>query len=298
MTIVPTSRWKPTLENDKPTLENDFNLKIRDEHDAKKKLIWTNPHLNSAITPYIPSEDDKELLAACQAALENVNLNSLDGFNPEVFFTTNDVSVIIFSQVDPQTLSRCTKVSRAFHLVTKNQTIWANQLANFLPNAKPLGSEICIFSTQQQFQIIYKKINDLRKPYYARFDYIKERSNTIMAALKPLNAEFNDLGGNEALGNLKPRFLKIVAERELQNNFVGQCLLRENLKKTDEFRLYSLIDEIQNLRLMMGMLDMNNFTLPLESMQATAYLDQVSNAIEVLIPAAFDQEKFNKTIQQ
>ena len=169
-----------------PTLENNFILGIGVEYDAQSTILWRNPRSISKITPYIPSEDDKELLASCEAAFKNVNLNSLDGFNTEALFTTNDVSVIIFSQVDPQTLSRCTKVSRAFHWVTKNPTIWENQLANFLPNAQPLGSNICIFSTQQQFQIIYKKIDDLRKPYHARMDYVKERIKTIIAELKPL----------------------------------------------------------------------------------------------------------------
>ena len=137
------------------------------------------------ITPYIPSENDTALLASCEAAFKNVNPL---GFTPEAFFMTNDVSVIIFSQVDPQTLSSCTKVSKSFHWITKNQIIWQNQLTNLLPNVKPLGSEICIFSPQQQFQIIYKKIDGLRKPYQARIDYIKERTVDIKAEIKSLES--------------------------------------------------------------------------------------------------------------
>ena len=91
---------------------------------------------------------------------------------------------------------------------------------------------------------------------------------------------------------------KIVAERQIQNNWVEQRKLHEELKNTDEFRVFFLIDEIGNLRYQMGRLDTQNFTLPAESMQANTYLDRVSNAIEVLIPAEFDQEKFAQTIQQ
>ena len=281
-----------------PTLENNFDLRIEAQRDSRSQVLWKNPHMNSVITPYIPSDGDQALLESCKAAFEKVN--PLAALTPEAVFMTNDVSVIIFSLVDPQTLSRCTKVSKSFHWVTKNQTIWRNQLASLVPNAKPLGAEVCIFSTQQQFQIIYKKINDLRKPYYAIMDYLKERIPTIIAELKLLGAEVEALGGNEAVETAEERLQEIVDKKQLQNDWGAQDKLKQELMKTDEFRILFLNGrrKMGDLRLQLIKFDRQNITAPVESIQINHYLDRLTNAIEGLIPASIIQDKFEDAIRQ
>ena len=89
-----------------------------------------------------------------------------------------------------------------------------------------------------------------------------------------------------------------MAERELQNDFNGQLQLRVELKETDEFRAVLLGDQIGQLRLQVGTFDSDNYGRPVESIQQDRYLGLLSNAIEVLIPATFNQEKFEEAIRQ
>ncbi len=287
-----------------PTLENHFGLSIAQEYDpdCENPLVWQNPYLNLAITPYIPS-GDKELVASCQTVFNDMRNSSVvtldESIKLEVFLWTNDVSVLIFSQLDLVTLSSCSKVSKCFHWITKASFIWAKQLTNLLPNVKPLKPEVCIFSTQQQFQIIYTKINDYKKPYFARFDRIKETSLTLKNELKQVTSKFIVFGGPNALTDATQKLNDLFIENRIQNDWFQQRVLWKDLEQTEEFQALYLSKQMIHLKSRINSKTGENFDGSIASIHEGSELARVLNAINFLIPSAIDnQEQFEKVIQQ
>lgn len=301
-----------------PSLDNLFGLTIGDEYEydynsgtsevgdhdhgsttsfetSGGRVVWSNPHLKSAITPYIPNEDN-ELIGSCNQTF-NVAIQKLaltqEELNEQFFL--HDCSVFIFSQLDLPSLICCTKVSKCFHVITKRSLIWENQLVNLLPKVKPLSSQICIFSPQNQFQIIYKKIRDHQKPFIAKFEHTLEQCRAWKQELIQLEQEYEAIGGKNAHEIAKDKFQAIAIERNLENNFQGLIKLGQE----DEFNPMRLKKKIAGLDYNLNSFTGGTFDGSYESITDESLLGRILDVIHHKIIATFDdQDKFEETIRQ
>ncbi len=64
-------------------------------------------------------------------------------------------------------------------MASKFPLIWECQLIKLLPNVKIIPTDTCIFSHEEQFKIIFKRINDELKPYIWQFNHNNETLNIL-----------------------------------------------------------------------------------------------------------------------
>lgn len=143
---------------------------------------WVNPYSRSTIKPYVPS-DSQELVKICADAytkyLKEPNFDTTGA----LFYELKEPFVVIFSNLDPKSLANFSEVSKCCYLAIKPPIIWELQMNKLLPNVKILPTELCQFSCEQQFKIIFKRVHDELKPYISKL----KRNNEVLNELRGSN---------------------------------------------------------------------------------------------------------------
>ncbi len=178
-----------------PSLSNYFYIEID---------LLANPYLRSTIKPYIPS-DDQEFIKSSgrvyQSYLRSFNLDNTGA----IFYELKDPFALTFSLLGPKDLAHFSQVSKCCFLASKFPLIWECQFIKLLPNVKIIPTDACIFSHEEQFKIIFKRINDELKPYIWQFN----RNNEILNELR---------GSNGMSGTIDDAWRKYVKAVETKNN--------------------------------------------------------------------------------
>jgi len=159
---------------------------------------------SSIIQPYLPS-DNQDLVKACQAAYSRYyQAASFDDTGAKFGFNQHALRNA-FAYLDVRDLVKFSKASKCCYLVTKTDQIWEDQLNKFLPKTQFLSMNVCSFSPEQQFKIIFKRINDELKPYITQFNENNETlcrlmgSNEMNGEIAIVRESFESSGGEEAL---------------------------------------------------------------------------------------------------
>jgi hypothetical protein len=288
---------RPTLP---PTLENYFNLNIGHEYDwvpcpsapgeenpASSMLeitLWKNPHLGSLITSYIPVE----------------SLN----FNPTIqsgFFNNIDVMVVVLSSLDLKNVINCSTVCKSFYTALKSDSIWRVQLCQFLPNVTVIAPNLCIFNPQQQFSIIFKRIENECKPYIAKFNRNQELSIVLLNELKTLELQYQEAGGETAACRYDRRIANVYTQfmNNPQNNPADlHAQIMAYHQNSSDYSAHMLSFRIKTLKHRLQRLLGANYDGTTKSIDPNSIQGQIMNAIKMLVPNAFDnQEKFEDVIR-
>jgi hypothetical protein len=272
----------PTLENFSGlNLENFFGLNIGNEYVSKENGLgiytkWANPHLQqdsffetptlSAISPYIPGES---LQFAFTAPSE---------------FWHQDTTVVILSNLDLKTLVNCSTVCKFFYSASKADFIWRNQLWNLLPNVTNVPPNLCIFTPEQQYKVIFKRIQNECKPYIAKFNRNEELGNNWLNELKTLELQCQEAGGEAAAA----RYIDLLSQGNVENS-----------ENCPDYPASELNAKIAVLRYTLSRMFGANYNGTIESIDPNSVQGQILNAINILVPNAFNnQEKFESVIDK
>lgn len=154
-----------------PHFDNNYFVDFVDPSDS----AWVNPHRGS-IKPYIPKHELTQLF----------NLSALFDNVSHVF--CSDFFRQYYSTVEPIDLCSLSEVSKSCYLATKADLIWNVQLKKLLPNVTPLSKIESLFISRHQFQIIFKRLHDTKKPFRAQLQHNFERINELKSSLLQLEA--------------------------------------------------------------------------------------------------------------
>ncbi len=277
-----------------PTLENFFGLNIGNEYttsDVGTGVItrWTNPHLQQdsafvipttyAITPYIPGDSQKFAFTA-----------------PSEFWN-QDITVIILSNLDLKTLVNCSTVCKSFYSASKVDRIWRVQLYNLLPNVTNMAPNLCIFTPEQQYKVIFKKIQNECKPYMAKFTRNQEGAQNLLNELKTLEVQFQKAGGEEAASRFYQQHIHLHWENESLDYESGKTMAIQNFP--NDYSAAQMKTKIAVLQNGLSALCGANYNGTIESIDPNSFQGAILNAINVLVPNAFnDQETFESVIEK
>ncbi len=170
------------------SLSNYFFIDMQTNETTKRSIAyktknnWVNPYSHSTIKPYVPG-DSQEFVKICEDAYTKYSqtLNYNNTGTP--VYEAKDPFVIIFAHLDPKNLANFSEVSKCCYLATKPPIIWKSQMTKLLPNVKILPTQLCQFSTEQQFKIIFKRISDELKPYICKL----KRNYEVLSELRGPN---------------------------------------------------------------------------------------------------------------
>ncbi len=149
------------------TIKNNFGVNFH-AYDRAGQQIWTNPYVNRP--PFIPSTDST-LIESCQKVAELAN--PAEGS----VFLLDPVVKIVLASLDLKTLTEMPQVCKSLYIAIKSDSIWAAQFRQFFSKVQPLTKSP--FSTEEQFKIYFRAMNDAKKPYKAQL----EKNNEILAKL-------------------------------------------------------------------------------------------------------------------
>jgi|ERR1700722_12419630 len=196
--------------------------KIRAIIDSPPFTITKQP--NPYETPYIPSSQ--------------LQISSFDDSSglPYVLKNIPDVVMPIADSLKPQDLANLAEVSKACYLATKVLDIWEDQLQKLLPAVTKSPT----FDAEDQFKIIYKRINDWPKALRYAFDYNNKLlgrlggligrawENSQVAKLDLTTAREEDAKWMTSLNNFQQiptseeEFKSLFNEREVRNKQITQ----------------------------------------------------------------------------
>ena len=278
-----------------PSLENHFGIPIQDEkqplnnHDSQMVVVWTNDHL--VVKPYNPPADDSELIKACTKTY-NSNFLAIANLSPAASTLMNQgAAVALLARLEPKDIANFSEVSKCFFLATKKgynlqikeDAIWDVQLAKLLPNVKKIPSELCTFSPEQQFKIVYKRINDERKCFVTKLKRNEETCKNLKQMIQQTSKQFEEALTTAGGRDCKKR---IIEERKLYSVADMKVLNLHMQCKSYQSQLFAISGEMEENGVVRH--------LGTGSMQS-----RLLNAIKILVPTAFDnQNKFNETIQK
>ena len=196
-------------------------------------VVDSNPLKASIIQPYIPF-DNQELVKACQEVYTKYWETPLFNETGALFHFHRDALPIAFVYLHPKDLVNFSEVDKCCYLATKTDAIWENQLKKLLPNTQIMPMQVCCFSPEHQFKIIFKKIKDELKPYIAQL----EENNKTLCELIGSNGKsgeidrawerYQQFGGESAKG----RYENLVDVAYANNQYL-------DLYKTDGYKANS-----------------------------------------------------------
>ncbi len=196
--------------------------------------VWRNPHIDRAITPYIPSEQDEAFQATSLLRLNDMYYDRESISSAESFFLHHDVVVISLGELDLKSVIVFSEVNKCFYLAAKQDIVWQAQLSNLLPGVIPIAPNLCIFSPKQQFQILYKKIKDESKVYHTESDHLRTRGPFNQGRGK-LN-EIDNPGLYKSLKESGDRYLKQldnIVKVLIPNAFNNQTKFEEVIRQAE-----------------------------------------------------------------
>ncbi len=198
---IPTSNSteQPSIINNFFHLLHSFDWDKGEWHDHSK---------DQSNTPHIPAPADEVLHAVCVAEFNKKTRipGTLTTF--EQFLLNTDSIVVILTNLDLKTLLNCSEVSKCFYLATKAEIVWEAQLFSFLPNVTPIPLSNCVFTTSQQFQIVYKAVKNAKKPFIAKLEHEHARYLSLKGPNGELEQTWNQFqaaGGMEAYERVNQR---------------------------------------------------------------------------------------------
>jgi hypothetical protein len=157
---------------------------------------WINVPKAHVIKPYFPSDNEK--LADIFEKKILLNTGSAD----EILHIHAHALGKIFVTLSAKDLAAFSQVSKSCYLIAKDHNIWKEQLSEFLPNVKCIANKLTSLSPEQQFKIIYVRIKDELKPYFAQYQKNKELALSLMGPngkIAQALQHFQSLGGEEAI---------------------------------------------------------------------------------------------------
>ena len=272
-----------------PSLSNYFSI----------NMDPANPYLRSTIKPYIPS-NDQELIKSFERAYQSYSRSfNLDNTGA-IFYELKDPLILTFSLLDPKDLAHFSEVSKCCFLATKIPLIWECQLIKHLSNVSiTIPNVACSSSHEERFKIMFKRINDERKPYIWQFN----RNNEILNELR---------GPNGMNGTIHKAWQSYEQSIEIESNCRRLSVLRNRgLLSRELFPDLMMLgyiirqsnNEIRNKHRDYICLDGERIFLAGSNYDGTAEtIDPVSqqgrllNAKNILVPNAFNDPDQYKTI--
>ncbi len=257
---------------------------------------YSYPSHSSIIRPYVPS-DNRELVKACQETYKKYFLTPLFNETGALFHFHRDALSFAFVYLHPKDLVNFSEVDKCCYLATKTDAIWENQLKKLLPNTQIMPMQVCCFSPEHQFKIIFKKINNALMPYIVQF----AKNNVILRRLRGPNGmdgeidskwkNYEQLGGNPA----RLRYLSIV--NNAFNN--GQPIDWEGLQDTDDCKAALIYGHYTDLNESRIHLAGNAYDGTIESIDPNSQQGRCLRVInEVLVAENFNnQDEFEIVIQ-
>jgi hypothetical protein len=272
-----------------PNLENHFGVPFYNPFSSPG---WNNPYARAIIKPYVPS-DDQEMALTCQKVLNSNMPDILTGADNATGskFSFDPVTRNVMSLLDPKDLANFSEASKCCYSASKANFIWEVQLHKIFPNVKVMNNSLCSFSSEQQFKIYFKRMNDELKPYICQFklqdDLLKGlrgpngMDGTIDAAWKDMVQNGGIEDANEAL------------------NYVEAPWNFPNANEFQRSRVQGALYIYRRLNYERIAFAGDNYNGTVETIAPSSYQGRCLTAINILVPKAFDdQERFEKTMQR
>jgi hypothetical protein len=164
-----------------PTPSNNYCVNFEDHYQVRDKELdkltvyyWSNPYARTqkSIKPYVPCDS---IALTSLTFFEKINTSGLDC----CICDSKDAFSTLFIILDPKDLVNFSETSKCCYLATKTDIIWQYQLKKLLPNVCCLSKFTCTFTPEQQFQIVFKKIHDRKKPFIAQLEHVREKTKEI-----------------------------------------------------------------------------------------------------------------------
>ena len=228
-------------------------------------------NLVSVIAPYIPGNSQQFAVTA-----------------PSDFWKQGTTEIILLN-LDQKTFFHSSSVCKFFYSASKADSIWKVQLCKFLPNVTVVDPNLCIFTPEQQYKVIFKRIENECKPYIAKFNHNQEIINDWLSDLKSLEVQFQEAGGKEAAAR-HAEFLRQLIR-------IGD--LSTQPETCPDYQAGQSYTKIAILRRYLSIMCGANYDGTIESIDPMSIQGRILNAINVLVPNAFnDQEKFESVIEK
>jgi len=153
-----------------PTPSNNYCVKFGQWtiNEQGESTYVANPYILKSIKPYIPCES---IALTSSTFFKKINTSGMDC----CIYDSKEAFSTIFIFLDTKNLVNFSETSKCCYLATKTDIIWQYQLKKLLPNVCCLSKFTCTFTPEQQFQIVFKKLNDRKKPFIAQLVYVCER---------------------------------------------------------------------------------------------------------------------------
>jgi len=257
---------------------------------------YAYPSHSSIIRPYVPS-DNRELVKACQETYKKYFLTPLFNETGALFHFHRDALSFAFVYLHPKDLVNFSEVDKCCYLATKTDAIWENQLKKLLPNTQIMSMQVCGFSPEHQFKIIFKRINNELTPYIAQF----EKNNALLRDLRGPNGmdgeidrkwkEYEQLGVDPA----RQRFESIM-NNAMNNN---QPIVWGVLEDTDDPKAALIYGDYTVLNSRCIVLAGNAYDGSVESFDPNSQQGRCLRVInEMLVAEKFNhQDEFEIVIQ-
>lgn len=138
---------------------------------------WQNPDVKTShgIVPYVPLENIKSTFVFNKKIKDN---------GLPCIFNNEEILFAIFSILEPKAIVNFSEVSIGCYLATKSDFIWRTKLKKLLPKVNCMSID-CMFSPEQQFQILFKRIEDRRKRFNTEFKHTNKLIRKLKSNAKP-----------------------------------------------------------------------------------------------------------------
>ncbi len=254
--------------------------------------------MGRAITPYVPSENNKQLLDACETAFKKNQTASL----AEATLCIKEIAVVVLAHSDLKALSVLANVRKSFYWITKSSynsetkrdAIWDIKLFQLLPKVERIPLEKTTFSPEQQYKIVVKRIQDESKVYSAKFEHVRERSLRLKKEMHQIWTQLYVDGGLEKLDRAEQA---LKTKRDVDDRTPQATI--STLISPETLELRKLQDEYQDKLRTITQLSGAKYNGTHATIRKTSELDQLLDAINVRVPEAFNnQAKFEKIIEE
>jgi hypothetical protein len=270
---------------------NDSRYKAVPELITQRQTIWQNRHLQFAIRSY-PSSINEEGNCIKTFASE-ISTRAYQGVEESFFSPQKNVIFIILNHLAPKDLMSCSNVSKNFYLATKTELLWEKQLEKLLPQVQALSRKECSFTPEQQFKIIFKAINDQKKPFIDKFNQNQNSAFEWSEKLKGLGNKIQELMRDQK-DEVCSRLVILSREDFLQFSEALNQVPEEEFDQIEE--IVETILECQNCLVRLKYLCGDDRAV--EFWDKDSQLGRLFSAIENVSAAFNDQEKFEETIRK
>lgn len=218
-----------------PTKENDYWVSFKDWGDAvsSDSPEWINPLAGKVFPTYIPCPSTLKEDFTKEISFENRNVICLDLFVPSLI------------TLAPNDLCSLSLVSKCCYVALRADAIWSGKVQDLLPNVRCISLQKCTFSPEQQFQIVFKKIQNRKAPFELQYQHWQTRFTDKIAAIEACDA--TPEGKKNATTRANAFFAGLTYEGTAESihswSKVGQCLYALKMIP-EEFDDQTIFEEI------------------------------------------------------